>query len=71
MIHTINPITINKVNQVLSELQDKYPEVYNLMGEEPFGHLYGTKKKIDNQTLLNYITDIEELLQQLSVTHPS
>ncbi len=67
----INPITINKVNQVLSELQQEYPEVYNLLDEEPFGHLLGSEKKIDNETLLNYITDIEALAHQLTKTHTS
>jgi hypothetical protein len=64
----ISYITINKVNQVLSKLQDQYPEVYNLMDEEPFGHLIGTEAEIDNETLINYVTDVEALLQQLNVT---
>lgn len=71
MIPNISSITIRKLTKALSKLQDEYPEVYNLMDEEPFGHLLGTEKEIDNEALINYVSDVESLLQQLSLTNTS
>jgi len=69
MKKTITSITINKITQVLSTLQNEYPEVYSLLDEEPFGHSIGTEMVMNNDTLLNYLTDIEELLKQLHITN--
>ncbi|GGX11061.1 hypothetical protein [Aquimarina muelleri] len=71
MKQNITSNTINKVTKVLSKLQNEYPEVYSLLDEEPFGHLIGTEMGMNNDTLINYLTDIEELLQQLNSTRIS
>jgi len=58
---------IKQINTVLIKIQAEFPEVYNLLDEDPMTlHYSGKNEKIDNETLTLYLKSLKAQLKGIS-----